>query len=68
MTTTITTTRKFFSILLSVRAFGHVFSAVQWTSIGMVFGGLYLEIAAKLNARSSVPVVHVAVDLSKKES
>lgn len=48
MTTTITTTRKFFTILLSVRQFGHVFSNLQWFSILMVFGGLYLEIAAKL--------------------
>uniref|UniRef100_A0A7S2I893 UDP-galactose transporter n=1 Tax=Helicotheca tamesis TaxID=374047 RepID=A0A7S2I893_9STRA len=45
--TTITTTRKFFTILLSVRNFGHVFSAVQWCSIFMVFGGLYFEIVSK---------------------
>jgi len=49
MCTTITTTRKFFSILLSVRHFGHVFSNLQWSSIAMVFSGLYMEIAAKLN-------------------
>jgi len=48
MCTTITTTRKFVSILLSVRHFGHVFSPIQWTSVFMVFGGLYMEIAAKL--------------------
>ena len=45
--TTITTTRKFFTILLSVYKFGHVLDIWQWTSIGLVFGGLYLEIVAK---------------------
>ena len=48
MCTTITTTRKFVSILLSVRHFGHVFSPTQWISVVMVFGGLYMEIAAKV--------------------
>lgn len=49
--TTITTTRKFFTILLSVRRFGHVLSAAQWAGVAMVFGGLYLEIAAKIVER-----------------
>ncbi len=42
--TTITTTRKFFTILFSVIHFGHHFSYGQWVSICMVFGGLYLSI------------------------
>lgn len=46
--TTITTTRKFFTILLSVYKFGHVLDLTQWCSIALVFGGLYLEIAAKM--------------------
>jgi UDP-galactose transporter B1 len=46
--TTITTTRKFFTILLSVYKFGHVLDVWQWGSVGLVFGGLYLEIAAKM--------------------
>jgi UDP-galactose transporter B1 len=45
--TTVTTTRKFFTILLSVYKFGHVLDVWQWSSVGLVFGGLYLEIAAK---------------------
>jgi UDP-galactose transporter B1 len=44
--TTITTTRKFFTILFSVLHFGHKFSVGQWTSVCMVFGGLYLSIAS----------------------
>lgn len=44
--TTITTTRKFFTILFSVIHFGHHFSSWQWTSTCMVFSGLYLSIVA----------------------
>lgn len=44
ITTTITTTRKFFTILLSVWTFGHAFNASQWTAIGLVFAGLFLGI------------------------
>eukprot|EP00980_Cylindrotheca_fusiformis_P008002 scaffold1706_cov116-Cylindrotheca_fusiformis.AAC.5 len=43
--TTITTTRKFFTILFSVLYFGHRFSMFQWISVCMVFGGLYLSIS-----------------------
>jgi drug/metabolite transporter (DMT)-like permease len=46
VTTTITTTRKFFTILFSVLHFGHSFSFGQWTSVAMVFGGLYISIAS----------------------
>ena len=42
--TTITTTRKFFTVLFSVIYFGHKFSILQWVSVGLVFGGLYLNI------------------------
>ncbi len=45
--TTVTTTRKFFTILLSVYKFGHVLDVWQWSSVGLVFGGLYLQIVAK---------------------
>lgn len=45
--TTITTTRKFFTILLSVLHFGHDFTNVQWTSVALVFVGLYTAIASK---------------------
>ena len=49
--TTITTTRKFFTILLSVYKFGHVLSVWQWCSVTIVFIGLYMEIVAKLFER-----------------
>lgn len=40
--TTITTTRKFFTILLSVVYFGHRFTTSQWASVGLVFSGLFV--------------------------
>mmetsp|Transcript_12170 Transcript_12170/g.28902 ORF Transcript_12170/g.28902 Transcript_12170/m.28902 type:complete len:363 (-) Transcript_12170:75-1163(-) len=46
VTTTITTTRKFFTILFSVIHFGHSFTMGQWVSIVTVFAGLYLSIAS----------------------
>jgi len=57
VTTTITTTRKFFTILFSVLHFGHSFTVGQWASVLMVFGGLYLSIASgsKPNAGKSLP-------------
>ncbi|KAL3905911.1 MAG: hypothetical protein SGARI_004240, partial [Bacillariaceae sp.] len=61
VTTTITTTRKFFTILISVLHFGHAFTAGQWTSVVMVFGGLYLSIAS-----GSKPSVTKAVSEGKK--
>lgn len=47
MCTTITTTRKFLTILLSVWKYGHKFTIIQWFSVCMVFGGLYLGIVSK---------------------
>lgn len=43
----VTTTRKFFSILLSVFLFGHHLSSVQWGGVATVFAGLTLEIVHK---------------------
>lgn len=59
--TTITTIRKFFSILLSVAKFGHVFNVLQWSSILMVFSGLYLEIVSKVRHKKQ-DYAHKKVD------
>lgn len=48
--TTITTTRKFFTILFSVLYFGHQFSLVQWAAVALVFGGLYLSTFSKVHS------------------
>mmetsp|Transcript_6814 Transcript_6814/g.13873 ORF Transcript_6814/g.13873 Transcript_6814/m.13873 type:complete len:361 (-) Transcript_6814:318-1400(-) len=56
VTTTITTTRKFFTILFSVLHFGHSFTAGQWASVLMVFGGLYLSIASGNKTAVAKPI------------
>jgi len=60
MCTTITTTRKFFTIILSVLRFGHVFSAVQWSAVVMVFGGLFMEISCKQSSSCASSSAHSA--------
>lgn len=44
---TITTTRKFFTILVSVFFFGHVLKQHQWYAVALVFFGLTLELVEK---------------------
>ena len=43
-----TTTRKFFTILFSVFAYGHVLSGQQWFGVLLVFLGLSVEAVAKV--------------------
>jgi UDP-galactose transporter B1 len=57
MCTTITTTRKFFTILLSVLHFGHEFTRVQWTSVALVFAGLYTAIVSKARIQQEPTVM-----------
>lgn len=45
--TTITTTRKFFTILFSVVWYGHQLSAMSWTGVAVVFLGLGWELSSK---------------------
>ena len=40
----ISTTRKVFTVLLSILIFGPSLSLVQWLSIALVFGGLAYEL------------------------
>ena len=51
--TTITTTRKFFTILFSVLYFGHHFSLWQWNAVCLVFGGLFLSISDEKGGSNS---------------
>jgi solute carrier family 35 (UDP-galactose transporter), member B1 len=59
VTTTITTTRKFFTILLSVLTFGHEFTTTQWTAVVLVFAGLYLSIFS--NTGTTTPTTSTSV-------
>ncbi|CRK92268.1 CLUMA_CG005708, isoform A [Clunio marinus] len=51
----VTTTRKFFSVFLSVIIFGNSLSARQWTSAGIIFGALFLD--AVFNKKSKINTV-----------
>jgi len=42
---TVTVTRKMFTMILSVVAFGHRLSEMQWLGVGLVFGGVGVEAA-----------------------
>jgi UDP-galactose transporter B1 len=55
--TTITTSRKFCSILLSVFRFGHILTSVQWVAISSVFFGLFLELCSK-RGKEAEPDMH----------
>jgi solute carrier family 35 (UDP-galactose transporter), member B1 len=68
VTTTITTTRKFFTILFSVLHFGHTFSVGQWTSVVLVFSGLYLSIATEGKKKNNSTRPQPAVAMDKKEN
>jgi UDP-galactose transporter B1 len=54
--TTVTTTRKFLSILLSVALNGHPMSGLQWFSVVMVFGSIaYDKIIVPLTSKRGAP-------------
>ncbi|QPH01852.1 hypothetical protein C2857_006055 [Epichloe festucae Fl1] len=40
---TVTVTRKMFTMILSVVAFGHRLTRMQWAGVGLVFGGIGVE-------------------------
>ncbi|KAF9913658.1 UDP-galactose transporter, partial [Lobosporangium transversale] len=48
---TVTVTRKLFTILLSVVAYGHVLNFSQWLMVGVVFSGIGLEAYVKRNEK-----------------
>jgi len=51
--TTITTTRKFFTILLSILMYNHKINSRQWFAIILVFSGIILEHVAKKSKRKN---------------
>jgi UDP-galactose transporter B1 len=40
---TVTVTRKMFTMIISVLAFGHRLTSMQWLGVGLVFGGIGWE-------------------------
>lgn len=66
--TTITTTRKFFTILLSIVYFGHHFTSAQWFSTVLVFTGLYLGILGQNVNTAPLPSDEPTADQSLRQS
>lgn len=50
----ITTTRKFFTIVFSVVAFGHRITGTQWTGVLLVFAALGYELVMKYQDRKQL--------------
>jgi len=55
---TATTTRKFFTILLSVILFGHPVTLIQWCGVFLVFASLSLDIVWKQMVPSPLPTAY----------
>lgn len=49
--TTVTTTRKFFTIMASVVYYGHTILPMQWLGVGIVFSGLVINIHHKYDKK-----------------
>lgn len=62
---TVNVTRKMFTMILSVLAFGHRLSHMQWLGVGLVFGGIGVEAAV---ARREKVAREAARDGVKKDS
>lgn len=52
----VTTTRKLFTLLVSIILFGHNPSFYQWVAIGLVFSGLSLDIISSYSVKASSKV------------
>jgi UDP-galactose transporter B1 len=66
--TMVTTTRKFFTILLSVLWFGHHLSLLQWIAVAIVFAGIAIDdsFAAK-KAHQHTPLASAASTAGEKK-
>lgn len=62
---TVTVTRKMFTMILSVIAFGHTLTQMQWLGVGLVFGGIGVEAAI---ARKEKMAKEAAKANGKKDS
>ena len=58
MCSTITTTRKFFTVLVSIFSFNHAMGTTQWVAIGMVFSGLLIELRSEYQSKYNQADTH----------
>jgi len=63
---TVTTTRKFFSILWSVVWFGHPVTNLQWTGVFLVFASLILDVYKKTPPKAE-PLSPASPEVTHKE-
>mmetsp|Transcript_33759 Transcript_33759/g.132688 ORF Transcript_33759/g.132688 Transcript_33759/m.132688 type:complete len:88 (+) Transcript_33759:1696-1959(+) len=52
--TAVTTTRKFFTVLVSIVYYNHSLSLQQWLAVLMVFGGILWEAVDHIAQKTSV--------------
>ncbi|KAG5945371.1 hypothetical protein E4U59_005908 [Claviceps monticola] len=68
---TVTVTRKMFTMILSVVAFGHRLTHMQWLGVGLVFGGIGVEAGIarreKMAKEAAKAAGRAGGDLKKKE-
>lgn len=65
---TVTVTRKMFTMILSVVAFGHRLSQMQWLGVALVFGGIGVEAAIARKEKMSKEAAKRAAGHSSKVS
>ncbi|KAG5981228.1 hypothetical protein E4U43_006637 [Claviceps pusilla] len=64
---TVTVTRKMFTMILSVVAFGHRLTQMQWLGVGLVFGGIGVEAGIARQEKLAKEAAKAAVDGASKK-
>ncbi|KAK4185346.1 UAA transporter family-domain-containing protein [Podospora australis] len=65
---TVTVTRKMFTMILSVVAFGHRLSQMQWLGVGLVFGGIGVEAQIARNEKLAKEAAKKAAKLQSEKA
>ena len=64
---TVTVTRKMFTMILSVLAFGHRLTQMQWLGVALVFGGIGVEAGIARQEKMAKEAAKKAQQSGKKE-
>jgi drug/metabolite transporter (DMT)-like permease len=64
---TVTVTRKMFTMILSVLAFGHRLTQMQWLGVALVFGGIGVEAGIARQEKMAKETAKKAQQSGKKE-
>lgn len=65
---TVTVTRKMFTMILSVVAFGHRLTQMQWLGVSLVFGGIGVEAAIARQEKISKEAAKATAGGAKKKN